>query len=319
MCRSPAPGLHLRALRQLVSQGAYTVEISAEIGRRFDMAGDIHRLTAARRRIFPQSIESGESEADRIHPFVASAAGCVVQSRLGLLAHSGAVAAQRVLRRLGTWRGIGNVVAHHHHPNELSAKNRRAVLSVRELREQQGTGHHADPLLRIHVSLAPVIRAAALARHAVELLQDAVHVSARGRHELGQSAFHRQRLVDIASHALFQSALHVCRVPLGAEALHPHPLQEEIAEHRMRARILQHPLGLSDSIVGVSQVAIAGGIEQRLVRQPVPVQQRHPLRQLRAGQRGGAGGRRCRLRLEDVQELRHLQDHLDADGDAFSV
>ena len=95
------------------------------------------------------------------------------------------------------------------------------------------------------------------------------------------------------------------------------PLSREIADQRPRARILQHPPDLLLEHRGILELALLGGLQELLVGNAAPQEERQARRQLEVADAiRGARGNVRRIALEPEHEVRVRQNpaqrHLDA-------
>ena len=120
-----------------------------------------------------------------------------------------------------------------------------------------------------------------------------------------QSKLRRTNLPQVATKLLLECGGERRRVLVRDEAFDHHPLEQEIPQHGLRARVGQHARRVAAPRLGVGERAVLCSRQELLVGQAVPVEERHALRDFLAAERDGivVDG----LVFEQVQELWHLQ------------
>ena len=84
------------------------------------------------------------------------------------------------------------------------------------------------------------------------------------------------------------------------------PLEREIVAQRPGARVGKHPAHLPGQNVGITEARFGGELQQLLIRQTAPQEERQTRRQLQIAQRANPAGRVSGFR--SIEEMRARQD-----------
>ena len=225
------------------------------------------------------------------------------------------------LRQIGfdTGRRVGRTDVEERFEEPLAPLDRRRAGHVRRDRQQRALAEQPAP----HVELRSQRHAAELRSvnvgDPVVLREPLIDEGVIGREQVQDAAVFvndaAEEQLDLAPESFAQRAIEVRKqVHDGLAGLHAanvQPLPREVFDERVRARVGDHPLDLLLEHLGVVQTTLRGKLDQLLVRDAAPEEEREARGELQIADPVRRPRRRPgRLDLRSIDELRIREDAL---------